>query len=167
MNSSMPDWAGNPFARPHPGLPWVDRGLPAASAAPGPLADVGHQPTRHDFPEPSLSTGTRRWSLHDRHTELPCPRRPIEDSTIRAVFGDRIPAVAERPDLGVPTGQVLVNLFRAEHSLSTEVGARGRHVEVAIQTPLAEQCPTWPTDQELAERREAIGTPRPIPEASL
>lgn len=27
------DDAANPFARPHPELPWVDRGLPASSAA--------------------------------------------------------------------------------------------------------------------------------------
>ncbi len=30
------DWGGgaNPFARPHPELPWVERGLPAKSSAP-------------------------------------------------------------------------------------------------------------------------------------
>lgn len=69
-------WAdgANPLARPHPHLPWIERCLPARSAAFGigarayPYRHVvdygGHEPTVHDFPvTPPPETVARRVSV--------------------------------------------------------------------------------------------------------
>lgn len=55
------EWANgaNPFARPHPDAPWVDRLLPGRSCANATLAadDIGHEVTQHNFPLPERREG--------------------------------------------------------------------------------------------------------------
>jgi hypothetical protein len=58
----QPDWADgtNPFARPNPDLPWVDRLLPPLSCALGRVVHLGHERTVHDFAVPSCcATGSK------------------------------------------------------------------------------------------------------------